>query len=86
MLVLQNVPVPAQSFPGLTVSPSDSDTGLAKFDLLLNLAETSAGLEGFLEYSTELFEPKSIERMIAISKTSFRMPPAGPITMFRPWS
>jgi amino acid adenylation domain-containing protein len=63
MLVLQNVPIPSQPLPGLALVPSDTDTGFSKFDLLLNIVETGAGLSGFIEYSTELFELPTIERM-----------------------
>jgi amino acid adenylation domain-containing protein/natural product biosynthesis luciferase-like monooxygenase protein len=34
-----------------------------QFDLQLNLAETSAGLRGTLEYATDLFDAATIERM-----------------------
>jgi amino acid adenylation domain-containing protein len=64
MLVLQNVPVAFQGIPGLEVAPSDTDNGMSKFDLLLSLTETPAGLTGFVEYSTELFQPQTIERFI----------------------
>ncbi|MFP2903082.1 non-ribosomal peptide synthetase, partial [Corallococcus sp. 4LFB] len=35
----------------------------AKFDLTLNLEETSGGLTGWFEYRTELFTPETIERL-----------------------
>src|SRR5256885_5037294 len=69
MLVLQNVPIPSQPLAGLALSPSETDSGVSKFDLLLNLVETGDGLSGFVEYSTELFEPKTIERMVGHFQT-----------------
>jgi len=69
MLVLQNVPVPSRPLPGLSLSPSDTDTGFSKFDLLLNIVETGAGLSGFIEYSTELFDQQTVERMIGHFRT-----------------
>ena len=40
------------------------DVGTAKFDLRLDLLETAAGCDGFFEYSTDLFETSTIDRMI----------------------
>jgi Condensation domain/AMP-binding enzyme len=40
------------------------DTGTAKFDLRLDLLERSAGIDGFFEYSTDLFEAATIDRMV----------------------
>ncbi|MGY3621905.1 amino acid adenylation domain-containing protein [Bradyrhizobium sp. USDA 10063] len=75
MLVLQNMPgtedslrdyaeafqrmEPAQPDP--TATPS---VGTSKFDLTLTLIETGIGLTGGIEYSAELFEPETIDRMI----------------------
>ena len=39
------------------------DGGTAKFDLLLDLVETEQELEGLIEYSTDLFEATTIERL-----------------------
>jgi amino acid adenylation domain-containing protein len=38
-------------------------TGTSKFDLTLVLSETKDGLEGMIEYNTDLFAPASIRRM-----------------------
>ena len=38
-------------------------TGTSKFDLTLFISETEHGLEGLIEYSTDLFEPQTIRRM-----------------------
>lgn len=37
-------------------------TGTSKFDLTLIISETESGLEGLLEYSTDLFEAETIRR------------------------
>jgi amino acid adenylation domain-containing protein len=63
MFVLQNAPVSTLSVPGLQISPLASPTGTSKFDLTLNLAETPNGLQGVLEYATDLFDASTIERM-----------------------
>src|SRR5256885_15034951 len=39
------------------------ETGTAKFDLTLLLSETEHGLEGMVEYNTDLFEAATIRRL-----------------------
>ena len=39
------------------------ETGTSKFDLTLMLSESGPGLEGVIEYSTDLFLPETIRRM-----------------------
>ncbi len=63
-LVMQNLPIPALSLPGLTIEPLDLDTGTAKFDLTLQVEETEDGLAGSVEYSTDLFDGATIDRLI----------------------
>ena len=63
MFVLQNAPIPTLELPGLTLTPLESDSDSAKFDLTLNMTETEEGLVGSLEYNTDLFEESSIQRM-----------------------
>ncbi|HEY0606234.1 MAG TPA: amino acid adenylation domain-containing protein, partial [Herpetosiphonaceae bacterium] len=65
MFALQNVSMALPSFPSLTTSALSIDFGTAKLDLSLAMAETSAGLSGALEYSTDLFTAETIERMVA---------------------
>ncbi|MBV9791300.1 MAG: amino acid adenylation domain-containing protein, partial [Chloroflexi bacterium] len=48
---------------GVTVRRESIPHTTAKLDLTLNLAETSTGLAGGLEYSTELFAPATIARL-----------------------
>ncbi|HEU4562946.1 MAG TPA: amino acid adenylation domain-containing protein, partial [Longimicrobium sp.] len=50
--------------PGLKVSGAGAEPRGAKFDLSLSLAATSSGLRGGVTYSTDLFEPGTIERMV----------------------
>jgi aspartate racemase len=49
--------------PGLTLSHLDVHTGTAKFELSLELLETNDGLRGWIEYSTDLFDPGTIDRL-----------------------
>jgi amino acid adenylation domain-containing protein len=52
------------TLPGLSVSGAGAELASAKFDLSLGLAATSHGLLGGLTYSTDLFEPGTVERMV----------------------
>jgi amino acid adenylation domain-containing protein len=61
--VLQNVPMPSLSLADLNLEVLDVDRGTAKFDLLINLADTSEGIQGSLYYSTDLFEAASMARL-----------------------
>jgi amino acid adenylation domain-containing protein len=50
--------------PGLTLEFSEADTGTAKFDLSLFIRESSAGIRGYFEYDTDLFEADTVARMV----------------------
>ena len=63
MFVLQNEPAATLKLPGLTVSLIDRHNETAKFDLLLSMVEDAGHLTGSLEYSTDLFESGTIERL-----------------------
>ncbi len=66
MFVLETAPLPTLDLPDLTLTPlPEFRTGTAKFDLTLSLTETEEGLTGFIEYSTDLFEAVTIERLAA---------------------
>ncbi len=64
MFVLQNTPRGTLALPGLTLRAEEPDNGTAMFDLSLALTETEGGIEGFLSYNTDLFEPATAERMV----------------------
>ena len=51
--------------PGLTHHPLDIEIGTAKFDLTLFLQQQADQLSGVMEYSTDLFEADTIERLTA---------------------
>jgi acyl carrier protein len=61
---LQNAEQKALQFSGLTLTPEEIDLGTAKYDLVLNMWESEEGLRGSLQYSTDLFEPTTIARMV----------------------
>jgi amino acid adenylation domain-containing protein len=62
---LQNVPMRASEFPGLSLRPIDIDTDTAKFDLMLFLWESEQGLAGAIEYNTALFDHPTVARLVA---------------------
>ncbi|WP_285564903.1 condensation domain-containing protein, partial [Actinomadura rubrobrunea] len=71
LVVLQNAAEPAYELPGLHVQPIRIAPGVTKFDLSLSLDErrqadgTPAGLDGYVEYSSDLFDASTIESLIA---------------------
>ncbi|MCP4653974.1 MAG: amino acid adenylation domain-containing protein [bacterium] len=65
MFVLQNAPpAPPALGEGVAVRVATVHTDTAKFDLTLGLEETSAGLEGDLEYNVDLFDPTTAHRLL----------------------
>jgi amino acid adenylation domain-containing protein/non-ribosomal peptide synthase protein (TIGR01720 family) len=71
MLTLHNNPTAPFRLPGLGVGTQRVATGVAKFDLLFSLRESYAadgrpgGVEGFVEYSADLFDERTVERIAA---------------------
>jgi len=63
MFVLQNAPMPELSLGNLKICPLEVESTTAKFDLTLLLEETEDGIQGALEYNTDLFDPATVERM-----------------------
>jgi amino acid adenylation domain-containing protein len=64
LFVLQNAPHAALELPGLRLAALPVESGNAKFELSLALAEEEGGLGGYLELSTDLFEAATGERML----------------------
>ncbi len=64
MLAVQEDHVEGITLPDLTISTVKIDHAIAKFDLTLILHERREDLVGCLEYSTDLFESATIQRMI----------------------
>ena len=63
MFVLQStVPAPP-SLPGLAVTAIHQAVAIAKFDLTLGLFDSGTDLNGWIEYSTDLFDRTTIARL-----------------------
>lgn len=61
---LQNFAVQSLHFPGLSAHSLDVQRDIAHFDLSCDILQMPDGLRGRLEYSTDLFEAASIERIV----------------------
>ncbi|HET7461692.1 MAG TPA: FkbM family methyltransferase, partial [Longimicrobium sp.] len=64
MFALQDAGGGGGALPGLEVGGVGAELASAKFDLSLTLAATAQGLRGGLNYSTDLFERGTVERML----------------------
>ena len=63
MFVLQNTPLGKLELPGLTLTPVPLGEGTAKYDLTVSVMEQPDGLVATAEYSTDLFDNPTIERL-----------------------
>ncbi|WP_147094751.1 condensation domain-containing protein, partial [Myxococcus fulvus] len=80
MFSLQESATASASLDGLTLTTLPVETGTSKFDLLMALEETPAGLTGDLEYDTDLFDAATIERMLGHFRTLLSAAAAQPDT------
>jgi non-ribosomal peptide synthetase component F len=64
MFSLLNAPLPALRSPGIMLTPLEAPSGTAKFDLTLFAAETAAGLRYGVEYSCDLFDATTVDRLL----------------------
>ena len=63
MFLLQNAPLPPLELPGVRLEYREVENGTAKFDLTMSLQERDGILGGWMEYSTDLFDRTTIERL-----------------------
>ncbi|MDZ8224136.1 non-ribosomal peptide synthetase [Nostoc sp. ChiVER01] len=63
MFALQNAPMSKLELAGLTISFLTAESKTTKFDLSLSMYNSGTGLVGVWEYSTDLFDSSTIERM-----------------------
>jgi amino acid adenylation domain-containing protein len=64
MLAYRGEPLPAPDFPGLEAELEEVETGTAKFDLLLSLADEGGAIGGALHYATDLFDAETAGRFV----------------------
>ena len=96
MLAFQNTPETSLELPGIIAALEPVVINTAKFDLLFNLNERRAGeggpdgIEGLIEYRTDLFEPSTVEaigrRLVALLEAVVADPsqPIGRIDLLAP--
>ncbi len=60
---LKERPSPSHASANLIISPFEVDCEVTGSDLALRLEQTSHGLEGWIQYATDLFDAASIARM-----------------------
>ncbi len=73
VFALQNNPLPFIKLPDLELSSDiNFDNGTVRFDLEVHLWESSEGLKGDFIYSTDLFDPTTIKRLIGNFQTLLR--------------
>ncbi|WP_189939238.1 non-ribosomal peptide synthetase, partial [Streptomyces sulfonofaciens] len=65
-LVLQNTPEAALALPGVEVTPEPAGSGTSRFDLFFSVTERGAcgGVRGTVEYSTDLFDRRTVEALV----------------------
>ncbi|HEY0512066.1 MAG TPA: amino acid adenylation domain-containing protein [Thermoanaerobaculia bacterium] len=64
MLMLLNTPGEAMDLPGLKLRPVAIESRTSKMELSVYLVDAPTGVEGFLEYNTDLFERATMERLL----------------------
>jgi len=69
MFDLQNAPMHTMHLENMRLTPLPFEPGTSKFDLTLTLNETANGLDGALEYSTDLFDETTARQMVQSFKT-----------------
>ncbi|ODG99848.1 non-ribosomal peptide synthetase [Nostoc sp. KVJ20] len=69
MFAFHNTPRELWELPELNITPLEIHNGGAKFDLTLDLEETSEGIKGGIEYNTDLFDATTIARMLGHFQT-----------------
>ncbi|GCF09960.1 non-ribosomal peptide synthetase/type I polyketide synthase [Dictyobacter arantiisoli] len=69
LFVFQNIPWTMPSLDEITITPAPVEQDITRFELAFFMWETPEGLKGTINYSTDLFEHKTINDMITHFKT-----------------
>ncbi len=80
LFVVQNMPGAAVELPDLRLTQLASAAHAANFDLALMIEEGSAGLSVQLDYSTDLFDATTIDRLVRCYRTLLAAAVAAPGT------
>lgn len=60
---MRNMPLPELQLGDLEITHEEIETGIARTDLILFMRETDQGLQGEIEYSTDLFNAATIDQL-----------------------
>jgi amino acid adenylation domain-containing protein len=71
LFALQSAQESQMDLDGIQIQPFDSVPDVAKFDLSLSFQELEVGLGGSIEYSVDLFDDSTIDRMVGHIETLF---------------
>jgi len=63
MFILQNTQKIELELSGLKMKQIEAESGMAPFDLRLQLTETDEGLKGGFDYNVDLFKPSTVKRI-----------------------
>jgi amino acid adenylation domain-containing protein len=77
-LIVQNFPQSVLEAPGLVATPVFLDGGTAQLDLLLALEEGAPELRGWINYSTALYEPSTLQAVFDRFRTVLEIAAAQP--------
>ena len=69
MFILHNTPKATFTLPDLTVTALEFNNSASRFDLSLDMYESETGLTGVFEYSTDLFEASTLDRLVGHFET-----------------
>ncbi|HTL18654.1 MAG TPA: amino acid adenylation domain-containing protein, partial [Patescibacteria group bacterium] len=64
--------IPETCAAGVRFAPFEIDSHTSRYDLSLRLASTANGVSGWIKYSTSLFEPSRISRLVSHFDTVLR--------------
>ncbi|HZN07127.1 MAG TPA: AMP-binding protein, partial [Pyrinomonadaceae bacterium] len=64
MMTLQNTPAQVSHFGGLDWTPLEGDERWVDMDLVLSLMDTPGGVIGLIDYSADLFDAATIDRLL----------------------
>ena len=65
VFAMNNAPSEDVDIDGLRIEPIDLDLGIAQTDIALSLRIAPGQVSGYVDYSTDLFERRTIEQMLA---------------------
>ncbi|MFB8217148.1 non-ribosomal peptide synthetase [Streptomyces anulatus] len=75
---LDDAPAPALDLPGVAAERMYVHAGTAKYDLFLHLIPEAGGFRGYAEFSTDLFDRSTVERLAQRLATLLRTAAAEP--------